>query len=135
MDGKIAGTAGIEPKGSCFKLRHRAEFGVAILKSYWGLGIGKALTAACIECAKKAGYTQLELDVVADNASAAALYKSFGFEEFGRNPRGFNSRISGYTELVYMRLGCEPGHIGQDNYSCRLNIKTAPAVIPPVLSL
>ena len=104
VDGKIAGTAGIEPKGSCFKLRHRAEFGVAILKSYWGLGIGKALTAACIECAKKAGYTQLELDVVADNASAAALYKSLGFEEFGRNPRGFNSRISGYTELVDMRL-------------------------------
>ncbi len=26
------------------------------------------------------------------------------FEEFGRNPRGFNSRISGFQELVYMLL-------------------------------
>lgn len=27
-----------------------------------------------------------------------------GFTEFGRNPRGFRSRLSGYQELVYMRL-------------------------------
>jgi ribosomal protein S18 acetylase RimI-like enzyme len=41
---------------------------------------------------------------VAENAAAISLYKSLGFTEFGRNPRGFNSRISGYQELVYMLL-------------------------------
>ena len=104
VDGKVAGMAGIEAVGAKYKLRHRAEFGISILREYWGLGLGKALTNACIQCAREAGYAQLELNVVAENERAVSLYKSVGFEEFGRNPRGFNSRISGYQELVYMRL-------------------------------
>ena len=104
IGGEIIGTAGITPIGSQEKLRHRAEFGISIAKEFWGLGIGQALTAACIDCARKAGYAQLELDVVADNASALALYKKFGFVEYGRNPKGFRSRNTGYQELVLMRL-------------------------------
>lgn len=104
IDGKIAGTAGIDALGNKYKTKHRAEFGIGIAKEFWGLGIGRALTEACIECAKEAGYTQLELDVVSDNASAISLYKKVGFVEYGRNPKGFNSRISGYQELIYMKL-------------------------------
>lgn len=104
VDGKIVGLAGIEKVGAKYKLRHRAEFGISIAKDYWGLGLGKALTSACIQCAKEAGYVQLELDVVAENERALALYKSFGFTEYGRNPKGFNSRFTGFQELVYMRL-------------------------------
>lgn len=104
VDGKIAGTAGIESVGKKYKLQHRAELGISVLKEFWGLGLGKALMNACIQCAKKAGYKQLELNVVAENERAVALYKSFGFVEFGRNPKGFNSRTSGYQELVYMLL-------------------------------
>lgn len=104
VDGVVAGTAGIEAVGSKYKLKHRAELGIAILKEYWGLGLGKALMEACIECAKEAGYTQLELNVVAENERAVALYKNMGFVEYGRNPRGFNSRVSGYQEVVYMLL-------------------------------
>lgn len=104
VDGMVAGTAGIEAVGSKYKLKHRAELGIAILKEYWGLGLGKALMEACIECAKEAGYTQLELNAVAENERAVALYKKMGFVEYGRNPRGFNSRVSGYQEVVYMLL-------------------------------
>lgn len=104
VDGVVAGTAGIEAVGSKYKLKHRAELGIAILKEYWGLGLGKALMEACIECAKEAGYTQLELNAVAENERAVALYKKMGFVEYGRNPRGFNSRVSGYQEVVYMLL-------------------------------
>lgn len=104
VDGKIAGTAGIESVGKKYKLQHRAELGISVLKDFWGLGLGKALMNACIQCAKKAGYKQLELNVVAENERAVALYKSFGFVEFGRNPKGFNSRTSGFQELVYMLL-------------------------------
>ena len=78
--------------------------GISVLKEFWGLGLGKALMNACIQSAKKAGYKQLELNVVAENERAVALYKSFGFVEFGRNPKGFNSRTSGFQELVYMLL-------------------------------
>lgn len=104
VDGKIAGTAGIESVGEKYKVKHRAEFGIGILKEYWGLGLGKALTKACIQCAIDAGYEQLELNVVAENKRALSLYRSLGFIEYGRNPRGFNSKISGYQELVYMLL-------------------------------
>lgn len=104
VNGRIVGTAGIESLGNKYKMRHRAELGIGILKEYWGLGLGEALTKACIKCAKEAGYLQLELNVVAENTAAIALYKKLGFEEFGRNPMGFNSRISGFQELIYMRL-------------------------------
>jgi ribosomal protein S18 acetylase RimI-like enzyme len=85
-------------------MQHRAEFGISVDKAYWGLGVGRVLTEACIECARAAGYTQLELGVVADNERAVSLYESEGFVEFGRNPRGFNSRLTGYQPLVLMRL-------------------------------
>lgn len=104
VDGKVAGTAGIEAVGIKYKVKHRAEFGISILKAYWGLGLGKALAQACVQCAKEAGYTQLELNVAAENKRALSLYKSLGFEEFGRNPKGFNSRISGFQEVIYMLL-------------------------------
>ena len=104
INGKIVGTAGIEAVGGKFKISHRADFGIAILKEYWGLGIGSALTKACIECAKAAGYSQLELNVVAENKAAAALYEKLGFKEYGRNPQGFRSRTTGFQELIYMRL-------------------------------
>lgn len=104
VDGKVAGTAGFEAVGTMYKTRHRADFGISLLKEYWGLGIGRALTKACIQCAKDAGFTQLELSVVAENKRAVALYESFGFVEFGRNPKGFLSRENGFQELVYMRL-------------------------------
>lgn len=104
IDGKVAGTAGIGAVGVKYKVRHRAEFGIGILKEYWGIGLGKALTKACIQCAKEAGYAQLELSVVAENRTAVALYQSLGFKEFGRNPKGFHSRINGYQELIYMLL-------------------------------
>lgn len=102
--GKLVGTAGINAAGKQYKLKHRAEFGVGILKEYWGQGIGTALTKACIECAKTAGYLQLELDVVSENKNAIALYKKCGFTEYGRNPKGFLLKTGEFQEVVYMRL-------------------------------
>ena len=104
IDGEVAGTAGIEKVGAKEKVRHRAEFGISIDQKYWGLGIGRAMMEACIQCAKKAGYAQLELNAAAENKRAIALYESVGFVEYGRNPRGFRSRLTGWQELVLMRL-------------------------------
>ena len=86
------------------KVAHRARFGISILKEYWGMGIGRALMDASVDCARQAGYAQLELEVVADNERAVSLYRRAGFEEYGRNPRGYRSASADYQELVYMRL-------------------------------
>lgn len=104
VDKNVVGTAGIEAVGNVYKLRHRAEFGVSVAKEYWGIGIGRALMNACIECAAQAGYSQLELNVVAENERAIAMYKSADFVEFGRNPKGFCSKLTGYQEVVYMYM-------------------------------
>lgn len=104
VDGRIVGSAGVEAVGSRRKVAHRARFGISVLKEQWGMGIGRVLMESCIDCARRAGYTQLELDVVADNERAMSLYRRAGFEEYGRNPRGYRSASAGYQELVHMRL-------------------------------
>lgn len=42
VDGGVTGTAGIEAVGMKYKVRHRAELGISVLKAFWGLGIGRA---------------------------------------------------------------------------------------------
>lgn len=104
VDGRLVGSAGNSIIHNREKTRHRAEFGISIIKEFWGLGIESILTRECIECAKKAGFLQLELEVVAENENAIKLYQKYGFVEFGRNPRGFKTREGKWQELVLMRL-------------------------------
>ena len=103
LEGRIVGTAGVGAVGAKDKLRHRASFGISVEQACWGLGIGRALTRACVACAEAAGYAQLELEAVADNERALALYRSEGFVEYGRNPRGFRTRGGRWQELVLMQ--------------------------------
>lgn len=107
VNGAVIGTAGIEAVGTKYKVRHRAEFGISVLKEFWGLGAGWSLMTSCIECAKTAGYSQLELIVAAENKRALSMYEKAGFVEYGRNPKGFRSRMTGFQEIVYMRLELE----------------------------
>lgn len=65
------------------------------------------MTEASIECAKKAGYSQMELDVVKDNERAVRLYKSLGFTEYGENERGFKNREGEYQSVVLMKLNLD----------------------------
>ena len=95
VDGKLTGTAGIEAIGGKEKIRHRAELGIAIEREYWGRGIGKALMLACIECAKNAGYLQLELEVVTDNASGVRLYESVAFGSSAATPEASAQNMAG----------------------------------------
>ena len=104
VGGEIVGTAGVDLIRAAEKTKHRAGFGISIDRDYWGLGIGRKLTEACIECARTAGYVQLELETVADNRRAIALYQSVGFVEYGRNPKGFRPRGGGWQEIVLMYL-------------------------------
>ena len=104
VDGVLVGSAGNAIVSKRGKVRHRAEFGISIVREFWNLGIGSALTRASIDCARQAGFAQLELDVVADNTRAIALYEKYGFKEYGRNPLGFRTREGKWQELLYMRL-------------------------------
>ena len=104
VDGVLVGSAGNRMVSDRDKVRHRAVYGVSILRDFWHLGIGGALTEACIACARNAGFLQLELEVVSGNAAAISLYKKYGFTEYGRNPLGFRTREGVWQTLVLMRL-------------------------------
>jgi len=102
VDGKIIANAGFNPVSKLEKCRHRAEFGISIQKEYWGCGIGSHIMAAILKTAQQAGYKQLELDVVADNERAIALYKKFGFKTLGMNEMAFRCRNGKYQALYLM---------------------------------
>lgn len=59
---------------------------VAVDAAAQGLGVGRALTAALIDDARKAGIEVLTLDARGDNTHALRLYRSLGFTEYGRLP-------------------------------------------------
>ena len=59
VDGVIAGNCAINPCGGKRKIRHRCEFGIALMKEYWNLGIGSALIEFAIENPRKINYLQI----------------------------------------------------------------------------
>lgn len=82
VEGKIIGFSRcVGSKLSRF--RHKAEFGICILKEYWGYGIGKALLENILFWADNQEIKKITLTVVDTNAKAIQLYKRFGFAEEG----------------------------------------------------
>ncbi|MFE6037636.1 GNAT family N-acetyltransferase [Streptomyces sp. NPDC056452] len=59
---------------------------IAVDAAAHGRGVGRALTAALIADARKAGIEVLTLDARGDNSQALHLYRSLGFSEYGRLP-------------------------------------------------
>jgi len=81
-EGKIVGftrLAGNKLK----RFRHKAEFGICILKEYWGYGIGRVLLENVLMCADASGIEKISLTVVETNTKAIELYKKYGFVEEG----------------------------------------------------
>ena len=86
VDGKIAGNCQILwSKG--IKTRHRANIGIAILREYWGQGIGTRLMQELIRIAEQnENILQIELDFIEGNSRARALYEKMGFRITGVRP-------------------------------------------------
>ncbi|MFZ3473914.1 N-acetyltransferase family protein [Streptomyces sp. 4.24] len=59
---------------------------LAVAAGAHGRGVGRALTAALVEDARRAGIEVLTLDARGDNTRALRLYASLGFTEYGRLP-------------------------------------------------
>ena len=59
---------------------------LAVAADAHGQGVGRALTAALIDDARRAGIEVLTLDARGDNSTALHLYRSLGFTEYGRLP-------------------------------------------------
>lgn len=72
-------------EGSPLKRKANAvEFGVGILQTYWGFGLGSALLRAFIDWAVANDIHKINLSVSATNEKAVARYERYGFEQEGR---------------------------------------------------
>lgn len=86
------------------KTRHRASFGVALLKSVWGQGLGYEIVSGLTAFSREAGYEQIELEVVSSNTTAINLYKKLGFSVYGERPRSFRLKDGSYSDELLMVL-------------------------------
>ena len=97
LDGLLVAVADAQIVGSLHLEQSRHGFGeiaMAVAREWRGRGVGSALLAAAIECARQRGLHKLSLDVFAHNAAAIALYRKFGFVEEGRRIKHYR-RASG----------------------------------------
>ncbi|MED2187199.1 GNAT family N-acetyltransferase [Bacillus wiedmannii] len=82
VDKRIVGFSRCE--GSNLKrLTHKVEFGVCILREFWGYGIGKSLLQQSIQWADENEVKKISLQVLETNEAAIQLYKKLSFEVEG----------------------------------------------------
>ena len=101
---RLVGNASLSCVMERKKTLHRATFGMAILKSEWGQGLGKKILSELITFAKEAGYEVLELEVAANNTTAVNLYKKLGFEPYGARPNSLKLKDGNYYGELLMML-------------------------------
>lgn len=100
--GRHIGNASLMSAGGFKRYRHRCEIAIALYQEYCGLGIGKAMLEMVFDIAKKAGYEQAELEVIANNKPAIALYEKLGFQKYGTFPDNMKYADGSYVDAYWM---------------------------------
>lgn len=103
VDQTLAGTLNFSSRNRS-RLIHVGEFGMAIQKSFWRLGIGSILLDGLIDWARAGGIIKkINLKVRADNLKAMDLYFKKGFVVEGLQKK--ENYVDGvYRDLFHMGL-------------------------------
>ena len=102
IEGKLIGTCSLMGVGSTKRYAHRCEIAIALYQEFCGAGIGKKMMQTVLNTAKQVGYEQAELDVVAENKSAIALYEKLGFVKYGSFPHSMKYSDGRYADAIWM---------------------------------
>ncbi|WP_411346216.1 GNAT family N-acetyltransferase [Paenibacillus sp. WLX1005] len=62
------------------RMAHKVEFGVGVIRDYWGHGIGRQLLDRSVAWSDEAGIQKMTLHVIETNVKAIDMYKKVGFE-------------------------------------------------------
>lgn len=101
IENKIVGYARIS-RSNKTRLKHKAEFTIAIVKSETGKGLGTKLLEDCIKWCGTNGVERLDLKVAADNLTAINLYKKFGFVKTGDYFKDIKLMDHMYLDFIHM---------------------------------
>ncbi|MPM63115.1 Acetyltransferase YpeA [bioreactor metagenome] len=100
VNGKVVGNLNFSG-GIRQRTAHVGEFGVSILKEYWGNGIGEELVKYLINWSKSSGMSRkINLRVRTDNTRGISLYNKLGFLEEGIIKRDFLINGEFYDSLL-----------------------------------
>lgn len=102
IDGEQVGNCSLMSKGPFKRYHHRCEVAIALYQTFCGAGIGEMMMREVLEAAKHLGYEQAELEVMADNAGAIALYNKLGFETCGLLPHSMKYGNGTYADALWM---------------------------------
>ncbi len=91
-DGALAGCCALRPLDSVDYPNACEMKRLYVRPQFRGLGIGRLLADAIMDCARRAGYSCVLLDTLSDMETARALYQDLGFEEI---PPYYHNPISG----------------------------------------
>ena len=87
LEGRIVASLGFFA-GKAPRTVHSGEFGMAVRRECWALGIGSRLVDRLLDWAREGGFiTKINLQVRVDNERAIALYRKKGFQTEGRITR------------------------------------------------
>ncbi len=103
VDGKHAGNCSMQFHDKR-KVRHRGEVAIALVKEFWGMGIGTFMFEEMLQLAREYGASQLELGMVDGNERGLALYRKMGFREYGRLPNAFHQKDGTMRDEILMAL-------------------------------
>lgn len=102
IGGRHIGNCSLMSIGEYKRYRHRCDIAIALYKEYCGLGVGKAMLETVLDIAEKTGYEQAELEVIADNKPAIALYEKLGFKIYGTFPDNMKYADGSYVDAYWM---------------------------------
>ena len=83
--------------------RFSVENSVYVAEAARGGGVGRALMAALIERARKAGLHAMVAGIEAENAGSIRLHAALGFVEAGRLPQ-VGTKFGRWLDLLFMQL-------------------------------
>lgn len=99
---RIIGWCDVAPR-EIAGFEHTGGLGMGLLAEARGRGIGSRLLRAAIARCRRRGIEKIELQVMASNRAARALYRKFGFRQEGRRVRA--RKLDGkYDDVVLMGL-------------------------------
>lgn len=102
VEEKIIGVIHVRAASS-YRISHIGTIFIAVLKEYWGQGIGRILLEEVITWAEEMGkLKRLELTVQVRNERAVNLYQACGFEIEGLQKRGARTDEGEWLDLYYM---------------------------------
>lgn len=108
QDRKILGFLSFAPSDKQ-RMAHWGEFGVAILKEYWGNGLGQFLLQIMIDWAREnPGVERIMLNVHSGNTRGIHLYKKYGFVEEGRQVKALKFKNGEYMDNILMAMWVGP---------------------------